>query len=164
MSATKNQFSVPGGAPKKRFPAFRTAYAMKLLSLLLLSALPAVVQAQFTLATNNAMITIVAYTGPGGAVTIPSKTNGYPVTSIGAWAFEFCTSLTNVTIPSSITSIGEDAFVCCTSLASIAIPDDRHLRVAERTGLLAKSPPPIARALKLSSPPKQPPAIYLIFL
>ena len=136
----------------------------RLLPLLLVLTLPAAVQAQFQFVTNNGAITITKYTGAGGAVTIPDTTNGYPVTSIGAWAFEFCTSLTNVTIPSSITSIGEDAFVCCTSLASIAIPDDRHLRVAERTGLLAKSPPPIARALKLSSPPKQPPAIYLIFL
>ena len=50
---------------------------------LLLLALPAVVQAQYTYTTNNGAITITGYTGPGGAVTIPSMTNGLPVTSIG---------------------------------------------------------------------------------
>ncbi len=54
-----------------------------LLPLLLLLALPALVQAQFTFTTNNGAIAITGYTGPGGDVTIPSWTNGYPVTSIG---------------------------------------------------------------------------------
>jgi len=49
-----------------------------LLRLLLLLALPAAVQAQFTFTTNNGTITITGYTGPGGDVTIPSWTNGYP--------------------------------------------------------------------------------------
>ena len=58
--------------------------------------LPAVVQAQSY--TNqlrhlglhdqpNATITITNYTGPGGAVTIPSTINNLPVTSIGHEAF-----------------------------------------------------------------------------
>lgn len=34
---------------------------------MLLLALPAVVQAQFTFTTNNGTITITRYTGPGGA-------------------------------------------------------------------------------------------------
>ena len=49
--------------------------------------LPAVVQAQFTFTTNNGAITITGYTGPGGNVTIPDTTNGYPVTSIGSVRF-----------------------------------------------------------------------------
>ena len=60
-----------------------------LLPLLLLLALPAAVQAQFTYTTNNGAITITGYTGPGGAVTIPSTINGLPVTSIGDQAFVF---------------------------------------------------------------------------
>ena len=43
-------------------------------------------------------------------VTIPSTLGGYPVTSIGEYAFYECTSLTSITIPDSITSIGIDAF------------------------------------------------------
>ncbi|MCD8054424.1 MAG: leucine-rich repeat protein [Lachnospiraceae bacterium] len=54
-----------------------------------------------------------------GAYAIPSS-----VTTIGNFAFTYCTSLTNVTIPDSVTSIGSYAFFNCTSLTSIIIPDD----------------------------------------
>jgi hypothetical protein len=70
-----------------------------------LLTLPAVVQAQFTFTTNNGTATINGYTGPGGSVTIPSTTNALPLSSIGAWAFYHCTSLTNVTIPKSVTNV-----------------------------------------------------------
>ena len=45
------------------------------------------------------------------------------VTSIGDFAFGYCTSLTNVTIPDSVTSIGRGAFYYCRSLTSVIIPD-----------------------------------------
>lgn len=89
---------------------------------LFLLALPAVVQAQFTLATNNNSVTIIGYTGSGGAVVIPEIINGYPVTGIGIRAFD-SSSVTAVTIPDSVTNIGESAFEFCYSLAYIAIPD-----------------------------------------
>ena len=47
----------------------------------------------------------------------------YSVTSIGSFAFRFCSSLTSVTIPNSVTSIGEQAFSFCSSLTSINIPN-----------------------------------------
>jgi hypothetical protein len=84
---------------------------------------PLLAQAQFTFTTNNGAITITKYTGSGGAVTIPSATNGYPVTSIGSSAFYYCRSVTNVTIPNSVTSIGSGAFSACTSLTSVTIPN-----------------------------------------
>jgi hypothetical protein len=56
-------------------------------------------------------------------LTIPSETNGYPVTSIGTVAFSYCTSLTNIAIPNSITNIGVSTFNDCASLASLTIPD-----------------------------------------
>ena len=45
------------------------------------------------------------------------------VTSIGSYAFSYCTSLTSVTIPDSVTLIDDGAFDHCTSLTSVTIPD-----------------------------------------
>ena len=56
------------------------------------------------------------------SVDIPAEIDGLPVTEIGESAFEWCDSLTNVTIPSSVTSIGFGAFLRCESLTSITIP------------------------------------------
>lgn len=64
-----------------------------------------------------------AYTG---SVTIPSTVTymgkTFNVTSIGEYAFRDCTSLTNVTIPSSIREIKSYAFYNCTSLNAITLP------------------------------------------
>ena len=46
---------------------------------------------------------------------------GNSVTRIGKYAFDDCTSLTSVTIPSSVTSIGEYTYYNCTSLTSVTI-------------------------------------------
>ena len=91
-------------------------------SLLFLAVLPATVQAQFEFATNNCAITITKYTGPGGAVVVPSETNGLPVTAIGTNAFELCFSMASVAIPNSITNIGASA-VEGSLLTSVTIPD-----------------------------------------
>ena len=48
--------------------------------------------------------------------TIPNS-----VTSIGEYAFYYCSSLTSVTIGNSVTSIGSSAFFCCSSLTSVTI-------------------------------------------
>ena len=45
------------------------------------------------------------------------------VTSIGEYAFYFCSSLTSITVPNSVTSIGEQAFEGCSSLTSITVPN-----------------------------------------
>ena len=78
--------------------------------------MPSVAQAQFTFTTNNGAITITGYTGPGGNVTIPDTTNGWPVATIGAYAFSNQTTVTSVTIPNSVTSIGSYAFSDCVNL------------------------------------------------
>ena len=93
------------------------------LPLLLLSILPAVVEAQFTFTTNtDNTIAITGYTGVGGAVTLPSAIAGLPVTSIGSDAFAWNATLTSVTIPAGVTRIEAGAFSSCTSLTSVTIP------------------------------------------
>jgi hypothetical protein len=85
--------------------------------------LPGITQAQFTFTTNaDNTITITGYTGPGGMVTIPSATNGLPVTSIGSSAFLLCTNLTAITIPNSVTNIDVQAFTE-SGLTNLVIPD-----------------------------------------
>jgi hypothetical protein len=74
---------------------------------------------RFIYTTNNGTITIAGYVGPGGAVVIPATINGLPVTSIGPYAFQYCTSMTSVTIPNSVSNIGDQAFYNCTSLTSV---------------------------------------------
>ena len=59
---------------------------------------------------------------PSGALTIPSKLGGKPVTSIGECAFALCTFLESIRIPDSVTSIGDSDFFGCKSLKSITIP------------------------------------------
>lgn len=55
-------------------------------------------------------------------VEIPAIYNGKPVTEIGAWAFNNCKNLTDITIPESIISFGHRAFRNCKSLTSVHIP------------------------------------------
>ena len=60
-----------------------------------------------------------------GEITIPEAVtyNGttYSVTSIGDYAFSFCTGLTSVTIPNNVTNIANYAFDSCSGLTSVTI-------------------------------------------
>ena len=58
-----------------------------------------------------------------GSITIPSTLGGYPVTSIGDFAFGYCETLAHVTISDGVTSIGDYAFIGCSCLTSVTIPN-----------------------------------------
>ena len=77
--------------------------------------------------TSDNTVDVAGDNSVSGAVVIPSSVtnNGttYSVTSIGDWAFSYCSGLTSVTIPNSVTSIGEGAFSWCSSLTSVTLPN-----------------------------------------
>ena len=94
---------------------------------------------------SDGTVMITSYSGQAKDVVIPSKLGGRAVTAIGESAFEernlasvtipngvttigdyafmFCSNLTRVSLPDSVTSIGVCAFACCPNLASISIPN-----------------------------------------
>ena len=83
----------------------------------------------YTVSSGKASVGGGSYSSPAvptstaGAITIPSRLGGYPVTSIGSYAFYGCSGLTSIAIPDGVTSIGRAAFYGCSGLTSIAIPD-----------------------------------------
>ncbi len=74
----------------------------------------------FTL--KNGTYSVTDYTGTDANVIVPAIYNGKDVTSVGARAFENCTSLVKIEIPEGVTKIDDSAFQLCRSLLSITIP------------------------------------------
>ena len=62
---------------------------------------------------------IDSYLGVDTEIVIPSHLDGYTVSAINIGAFFFSTDLKKVTIPDTVTSIGAEAFVYCESLTEI---------------------------------------------
>ena len=73
--------------------------------------------------SESAVEVIAGATKYTGNITISSEVtifgNKYNVTQIGADAFNSCTGLTSVIIPTTVTSIGNTAFYGCTGLTSV---------------------------------------------
>ena len=81
----------------------------------------------YDLDTSTKKAEVVAKYFYKGDYVIPSSIiyggQTYIVTSIGSSAFEFCSGLTSIIIPTSITSIGDKAFADCSHLTAITIPN-----------------------------------------
>ncbi len=72
---------------------------------------------------GGANVEIVGYPqNASGSLEIPQEIAGRPVTSIGDRAFQYCYSLTSVTLPASVMIIGNYAFEACHSLIGVTIP------------------------------------------
>jgi uncharacterized repeat protein (TIGR02543 family) len=67
------------------------------------------------------------YLGTNTVLVVPSSYLDKAVTSIGTSAFQGCSSLTSITIPSSVTYIGRLAFHDCISLTSITFETGSQL-------------------------------------
>ena len=116
----------------------------------------------FRFAVSDGTVTVTAYVGTGGAVTVPAEIGGYPVTAIGesafrdapvtsvvlpdgvrqiGWfAFSGCPGLTSVTVPASVISIGYGAFENCPSVTVTASPGSYAAGWAGSYGLPVKAP------------------------
>lgn len=77
---------------------------------------------EFILNNTAVVVTNYKYNGAAADVTIPSRYQGKPVTTIGHAAF-FNSAVTSVTIPDSVTSISDGAFINCPKLTNISIPN-----------------------------------------
>ncbi len=88
------------------------------------SGLMAEQEGNYTYIVTNGKATITGFSSSvSGDVEILSTLGGYPVTSIGNYAFYCCNRLTSIIIPEGVTSIGNYAFSDCSSLTSIIIPE-----------------------------------------
>jgi hypothetical protein len=76
---------------------------------------------------STGVATVASSPSAAGSVTILDSFTVdsilYSVTIIGGSAFQSCSSLASITIPSSVTIIGGSAFFKCSMLKSIIIPD-----------------------------------------
>ena len=85
---------------------------------------------RYILDSDAKTATVVASNGEkySGDIVVPEKVKAsdgieYPVTAFGDYAFNECTNLTNITIPSSVTTLGVYCFGYCSSLKNITIPN-----------------------------------------
>lgn len=75
---------------------------------------------EYTVENGEACIT--AYCGMDTDVVIPAELGGYPVTSIGDYAFYACMDILSISVPATVTDLGDYAFATCWSMTEIQLP------------------------------------------
>ncbi len=78
---------------------------------------PNYASADGVLFNKNLSTLVVCPGGKAGNYNIPAG-----VTSIGEYAFHYCTSLTSVTVPDGVISFGRNVFMECTRLTEVTLP------------------------------------------
>lgn len=82
----------------------------------------ALIEGGYTYTVTNGQSTITDFiTSYTGSLVITNSLGDCPVTSIGARAFENCSSLNSVTVPAGVTNIGDWAFNSCGKIVSVRI-------------------------------------------
>ncbi len=71
---------------------------------------------------ENGEVCINGYYGTDTDVVIPAELEGYPVTSIGEYAFYACMDILTITVPGGVTEIKDYAFATCWSMTEILLP------------------------------------------
>lgn len=76
---------------------------------------------------SSGTVTSIADNGYAGDILSPnnwlkSVIIAEGITSIGVHAFDFCSDLTSVSLPSTLSSFGDSAFASCTQLNNLTIP------------------------------------------
>ena len=87
------------------------------------SSLEAIVTTSEGLEFDTDTGTITGYNGSASTLNIPSTISDVSVEYIGVAAFGNCTTLTEVTLPSTLVTIGGWGFSGCTNLSSINFPE-----------------------------------------
>lgn len=78
----------------------------------------------FTYELAGGGYTVVSCDPTAIVLEFPEMRNGYPITAISDYAFEGCTSITELDIPNTVRYIGASAFSGCTSLERVSIPEN----------------------------------------
>jgi len=85
------------------------------------SSVLAAQEGDYTYNVYDGRATITGYTGPGGAITIPTTLGGYPVFAIVGGGPFYSSALTSIDVPSNITLIGDHAFYGLFNLTAINV-------------------------------------------
>ena len=76
--------------------------------------------AEVTSGTNRPAI---SPSSVSGVLVVPSTLGGYPVTTIGDYAFAGCRSLNGIAMPPGVTRVLGNAFATCTNLRMVDVSD-----------------------------------------
>ena len=107
----ENNFTEISGYPSTAAQTYCTNYNVPFKSLI-----------EYKKSSDNKSIIITKYTGTETSLTIPSKIDGLPVTSIEKRAFNGNTTLQTITLPDTMTTVSPYAFYGTYNLKKVVLP------------------------------------------